>query len=330
MGEIYLRMGNLDQSVAKYREAFAVKPDFYIAYINFSYVLALKEEYDEAFRCLDSVIAKGPSPYLRASGSAWKMLYCESVGRYREASHIFDQISGILRENDPLRTGPLSWIKAWRDLSRGATGAARKEMISFARAYAHNSPSTPVTNMVLREALLAYIDRKAGEMDSAGARIARAKSAVPSLETGEVMIPPLVGMIDGEVLLSEGYPDSAIRAVRAIPEIGPSMIPGLRMFLYNVPPERDVVARAFLKEGERDSAIAEYERLIRVDPASRERRLINPRYHYRLAKLYEEKGSAQKARSEYRKFLELWKDADRGLPELNEAQTRLARLLKQP
>ncbi len=55
-------------------------------------------------------------------------------------------------------------------------------------------------------------------------------------------------------------------------------------------------------------------------PTSNNRQLIHPIYHYRLAKLYEEKGWKEKAIGEFEKFLELWKDADKDLPELVDAK----------
>jgi tetratricopeptide (TPR) repeat protein len=81
-------------------------------------------------------------------------------------------------------------------------------------------------------------------------------------------------------------------------------------------------------KGMPDSAIAEYEKLLRIDPATRDRRLINPQYHYRLAKLCEQTGKIEKAREEYRRFIHIWKDADRDLPENIDARKRLAVLTK--
>jgi cytochrome c-type biogenesis protein CcmH/NrfG len=45
-----------------------------------------------------------------------------------------------------------------------------------------------------------------------------------------------------------------------------------------------------------------------------------------LAKIAEQQGDKTRAREYYRKFLDLWKDADAGLPEVEGAKARLAGL----
>ena len=99
---------------------------------------------------------------------------------------------------------------------------------------------------------------------------------------------------------------------------------------YRLPVARDGLARAYHAAGDLDSAIAEYRRLITFDPDSKERFLIDPRYYYRFAKLYEDKNRPGLAIQEYEKFLEIWGNADLDLPDLIDARQRLTKLQGTP
>jgi tetratricopeptide (TPR) repeat protein len=133
-------------------------------------------------------------------------------------------------------------------------------------------------------------------------------------------------LFQGEILLTEGSFDKAIYILERVSPLGKP--PAIQNMLtsHNPPCPIDVLARAYKAKGGLDKAIAEYERLITFDPKREERILIHPLYHYRLAKLYEQKGLKQKARDQYQKFLDIWKDADKDLPDLIDAQKRLSSL----
>jgi tetratricopeptide (TPR) repeat protein len=128
-------------------------------------------------------------------------------------------------------------------------------------------------------------------------------------------------------MLTEGFMKESIDAMESIsPYSPPSLNSTHTLIYYNFIPYRDAAARAYVKLGDLDKAIDEYERLITFDPDSKDRRLIHPKYHYRLAKLYEEKGWEGKAIEHYEKFLDLWKNADPGIPEIEDAKAKLAEL----
>jgi len=135
----------------------------------------------------------------------------------------------------------------------------------------------------------------------------------------------------GELLLAEDSIKEAIAASKEASSMGAfsSMYPS-RLMPHNFPFERDTLARAYLKNGEIDKAIAEYERLVTFNPNTRERSLIHPRLCYKLAQLYEQKGQNNKAIEHYEKFLDLWKDADPGIAEVEDARERLAGLKNSP
>jgi tetratricopeptide (TPR) repeat protein len=53
---------------------------------------------------------------------------------------------------------------------------------------------------------------------------------------------------------------------------------------------------------------------------------IYARSFYRLGRIFEQRGNTAKAIDHYRKFLDLWKNSDPGLPEVDDACLRLAAL----
>ena len=78
------------------------------------------------------------------------------------------------------------------------------------------------------------------------------------------------------------------------------------MLAYNLPPMKDTLARAHVAKGSLEKAIDEYMQLTRFRPRSKDRKLIHPRNHQRLADLYEETSRPKKASEAYDRFHSLW------------------------
>ena len=85
----------------------------------------------------------------------------------------------------------------------------------------------------------------------------------------------------------------------------------------------DILPRAYLALGQINSSIAAYDKAIELPGP------IFPRYHYRLAQVYERKGLKAKAIAEYEKSLKIWGKADPIYKEPADARARLARLKHQ-
>jgi tetratricopeptide (TPR) repeat protein len=203
---------------------------------------------------------------------------------------------------------------------------ARNQIQAYRDAILRTSPQTPVYIQGTVDLLHAILFLKAGRVDSARIRTNAFRSALPSVEYIRSTLQMLGGILEGEVLLAERKPDSAIAVCRAAPVIGPSNAVGWRMALYSVPEFRDLVPRAFQMKGNLDSAIVEYERLMTLDTNSVDRRWSQPLYHYRLATVCMKAGKNDKARAEFTRFLEIWKDADKDRAEFRDAKKQLARL----
>ena len=78
---------------------------------------------------------------------------------------------------------------------------------------------------------------------------------------------------------------------------------------YDQDAMEDCLANAYLRTGQYDEAIGEYERILRLNPNY-------PLARFHLAQAYESKGQSDLARENYRLFLDAWKNADANIPEV--------------
>jgi tetratricopeptide (TPR) repeat protein/DNA-binding winged helix-turn-helix (wHTH) protein len=78
---------------------------------------------------------------------------------------------------------------------------------------------------------------------------------------------------------------------------------------WNIEDFEDSLANAYLEIKRYDEAVAEYERILKINPNY-------PLAAFRLARTYEQKGQPEEARANYLRFLQTWKDADADIAEV--------------
>ena len=165
---------------------------------------------------------------------------------------------------------------------------------------------------------LAWFYAEAGRPDRAKQLIAEYDAAVPeAVRRGQ----PFRHGAAAAVAFAEGRVQDAIRDNRAWYEEDSCAVCGL--FL---------LARAYDRAGERDSAVAVYERAVTTPGLLRaleESPTLGPTYK-RLGELYEERGDTARARDYYNRFVDLWKDADAELqPAVRDVRQRLLALARE-
>jgi Flp pilus assembly protein TadD len=96
--------------------------------------------------------------------------------------------------------------------------------------------------------------------------------------------------------------------------------------LYSNAPFRDGPARVQIAGGNLTGAIDIYRRLLTQDISQKWTSILEPRFVLQLARLLERAGDRAGAREQYQRFLDLWHQADAGLPEVTEGRQRLAAL----
>jgi len=91
---------------------------------------------------------------------------------------------------------------------------------------------------------------------------------------------------------------------------------------------RDALSRAYYESGELEKARENYKKITLLTSGRAWCGDIYAKAFYMLGKIYEEQGDAADASENYEKFLDLWKDADPGIAEVEDAKKRLASLRK--
>jgi serine/threonine protein kinase/tetratricopeptide (TPR) repeat protein len=333
LANLYFREGRVDEAIEKFREALSIRPDFVWSTMALHYISALKQDYSEARRLLDQLIA-GMN---QGAGSQFfaglpKAFLWAWLGRMGEASA---ELTRMIDVADQLGNEEMAAIaneiKAWAYYDRGEIELSRNCYKSvetyYARYYSKYIYSMPlsVPSRIRVSFFYGLSDLTLGRIQSAKSRLEEMRSALSKPQNDENYD---CSYLEAEILLAEGRPHEAIRLLeKAPPKILISLSWSPYMIFYNFPFLKDTLARAYEQNGEIDKAVVEYERLTSLYPQSGAPSLVHPKYYYRLAKLYEKKGQKTRARENLEKFLGQWKDADPGLPEVEDARQRL-RVLK--
>jgi tetratricopeptide (TPR) repeat protein len=86
------------------------------------------------------------------------------------------------------------------------------------------------------------------------------------------------------------------------------------------------LASAYYLNGELEKAKKEYEKILALTTGRLAYGDLYVKSYYMIGKIHEQQGNTVKAMESYRKFLELWKDADPDIPEVEDAKLRLIHL----
>jgi len=162
---------------------------------------------------------------------------------------------------------------------------------------------------------LAWLYAHIGRPDRARQLLAEFEAAIPEAERRSQ---PFRHGAAAEIAFAEGRVQDAIKGYRAWHDEDSCAVCGLYL-----------LARAYERAGQRDSAVAVYERAVTTPGyfrAFEESATLGPTYR-RLGELYEERGDTARARDYYGRFVDLWKDADAELqPVVRDVRQRLVKL----
>jgi serine/threonine protein kinase/Tfp pilus assembly protein PilF len=330
LGDLYFHIGKLDAAIVNYEKVLQVKPDFYAAYLKIAYSQALKEEYGQAVIWIDNYIDHAQSAGPAGEGRWWQAFYRFWLGQFNlSVKNLHDLITEAEKIKSPHGKAIIEFLMGWITYEHQEYEISRRY---FTSSFDYIINGYPAVYLSYYKFCTGLIDIKQGEIDSVKFKLPEIQSFLTETVERDLYwnayLTTAYQLLQAEALLAE---DSVEKAITFAEESYPKEIPetpSMQLLFYNVPAQQDVLARIFLQESDLEKAISEYKRLITFDPKSKDRRLISPVYHYKLAKLYEKKGQLVEAAEQYKKFLEIWQNADADLPELRDAQNKLKQLTK--
>jgi len=331
-GIMYGLMGQFDKSVAKYKEALEIQPDISYAFLWLTKTYAVREEFEESIKWANEYISRASSAGLKSEAYCQRGFYHYWRGIFKDALSDFDRADKMAEKAE-------NWLnKAYALEGKGTIYLAMGEF-ELGRASFENELKILVgrvrEQVPFHKAYVAWrlgnLALGQGQIDSAKANISEIKTILPEIEgKDKSRMTALRDLLQGEVLLAQGDLDGALAAgQKACGPGSPYWNQGYRYYgLFNEYTSYylDLVAKVFAKKGDVAGAISEYENLLKMPSTYKSVYFVHPLYHYRLGVLYERAGQVLKARAQYERFLELWKNADPGQLEVEDAKKRLAAL----
>jgi len=338
LGDFYCGFGQFDLAIEQFKKALNIKHDFGMSLWNMSYTYALKEEYDEAIKWAEEYCLRVP-PSHNFMGYILKAFYEYWTGSYKKALDDLEDlwIEGKLYQREKIGGGESKAhyhnMKSWVFLAHGDFESYREEMKQSSDAWIGTSTTnTKFNHDIWKEILSAYSECLEGKPGDARGRLTKVENLLVEFQDNQqpenANIKRMLEYLRVKILFTEGSWEEAISKFEQLSPTfaitsGTSgrIIDGNTMFYH----EMDL-AYAYEMKGEMEKAIAVLEDIVRFDSADSDLRLTPPKVYYNLGRLYEKMSMKERAKENYAKFLDLWKDADAGLPELGDAKARLAAL----
>ncbi len=310
-GEIYARSGRLDDAIKSFEEALGIKPDFVLSIRNLGHMYLFKRDYERAERYYQ-MLASSASKYDRSLGRLCLSLIPAHQGRFEEALEILDE--GLAADD---LEGYDGGYKAGKHMLRMLIHRQRNEPelavteVKLASEIYHNA--YPSATIYERHKVISIL-AETGNLEEAE-EIARSlkEDIDANPDVGEAGYWWAVGCID---MAREDLDKAVLHFMRAV-ESDPD------------PPFHHtyMLGRAFLRAGRLEDAVETLEMALSDYSTIRAvLTVLSVRAHYLLGSAYEQSGWTNKAIEQYEEFLEVWKDADPGIPEIEDAHQRLARL----
>ena len=314
----YILLGEYDLGLLEYEKALSSLPQKFGLSMMKGVIEVLKGNLDKAEKEIQKVL-EDKTPGAQISGMESLMALYNLQGKFIKVEKLIEEAKVLMN-----KTGPEIWQMRNYHHSRAMiylkTGRNQEALQEYDKLWDIAVEMEDLDSQIetLEGKVIAYLKLK--EMDRAQEATDELKALLEKKVNKKLMrhYYRLAGLIECE---KENFSTAIIHLEKAVSLIS--------VGLQNMSPDSiEPLASAYYRAGDMNRAREEYEKITRITMGRLESGDTYAKSFYMLGKINENLGKKTRAIEHYEKFLDLWKDADPGMTEIEDARKRMAELKK--
>ena len=305
-GDLYAWNGKINEAIESYKKALEIKPDFG-SLSKLGHMYLFKRDYAKAESCYEKLCSSSDAG-VRAEGRLYLAYIPAYQGKFDNALKVLDDglVADRMDKIDGRQDAEKHFIKSRIYQEKKNSALALQEIEKYMEIYHRVYPDNKLYGRQYYARLLAE-----------NKEFAKAEEVAQAVkkDIGEEGL--TYWLIVGNIELEKGNLEASIASLEKAAKGGAAIG-------RNFP-----LAKAYLQAGRLDESVAEFEKvLMRYDEYRASSAVHNVKTYYLLGLAYEKSGWNKKAIEKYEEFLDIWKNADPGIKEVEDARERLKKLKK--
>ncbi len=311
-GDLYAVNGKIDQAIVSFKKALEIKPDFYMSLAKLGHMYLFKREYAKAESRYNKLFTS-PDRNLRSWGRTCLAFIPLYQGKFEQALKVLDD--GIAADRMEKYEG---WDNSNKHFLKARIYEEKKNLdlaLEETKKSIEISLKQDPNDILNWQDHYAYLLVENGDVTTGEEILNNLKRDIEEEEPNNEWNWNYYWYGAGRIELAKG------NLATAISHFDKAAISGQRFdvlfFLSSI----------YLQLGRLGDAVAELEKgLLRYNWVRAQNSIYAVKANYLLGVAYERSGWNKKAIEQYEEFLDLWKNADPGIEEIDDANARLARL----
>ena len=319
---VYLCQANYDQALLEIERSPKSDPNFYIFYAS-GMLMYCREDYEGSEKAFEELTKSNDPTY---PALAFEYLHNTLIvqGRFKEAKALLSKGMDYSESNALGMLIPRFSLVLLYNLIKA--GQADEAITAFDELWETANKAGIATENYKRRLMhlkgMALLET--GDLDEAHKCRSALKDLIDSGKNRKAM--RLFYHLAGLIEMQKENMGGALEYFTDAMELTPCQFFGDDLSNSNNALFLESLGRAYYNIGELDKAIEQFEGIQSLTLGRFNQGDIYAKSYYMLGKIFEQKGWQGKAIESYEKFLDLWKNADPGLPEVADARERLAAL----